>query len=149
MIVRGLPGLGKPDPGILGPSVGGRPYTLLMWGLLVWTFVIVGVLAALMAVWKWLLAALVVYVAVKLTRLWWRNRQARLEREHAAEAARIAKLTAHADREHRLIQQGNVDGVYGSYPVPKDLRETGIWLADNKERPRRDDGAARDVGFAG
>lgn len=67
---------------------------------------------------------LAVYVAVKLTRWWWRNRQARLERERAAEAARIAKLTAHADREHAAIVWGDeYRGTYGEYP-PADLDKT-------------------------
>ena len=119
-----------------------------MWGLVVWTFLIVGLIAAVMAIWKPLVVILALYAAWKLARWWWHSRQARIARQETAAEAKRARLIAHADREHRQVQQGNVDGIYGAYPVPDETRGMGIWLTD-KERPRRDDGAARDVGFAG
>lgn len=110
-------------------------------------FVLFVLTVAAVYYWQFTLPVLLAYAAFKLARRYWDLREARIARERSTQSARTARLIEHADREHTLIQQGDADGIYGAYPVPQDLRGTGIWLADT-ERPRRS-GAVRDVGFAG
>ncbi|KUH93929.1 hypothetical protein AU188_07875 [Mycobacterium sp. IS-3022] len=76
----------------------------------------------------YLLAAVALVVIFKLLSLWYDATEDR----RAAEAARAARLIAHADREHAQVQDGDVAGIYGAYPVPEDFRGAGIWLADDR-----------------
>lgn len=52
------------------------------------------------------------------------------ERKKAAQREAERRLIRNADREHKLVQQGNVDGIYGEYPVPDECRGIGIWLTE-------------------
>jgi hypothetical protein len=79
--------------------------------------------------WPVVVGVVVVVVAVKFLAACYDAYQDEIAAKREVEAARQARLIRHADEEHRLVQQGNLDGVYGSYPVPNELRGVGIWLA--------------------
>lgn len=83
------------------------------------------VLSAILEMWPYLLAAVALVVVVRLLALW----DAVSEERRADDAERAAYLIEHADREHAQVLNGDVAGVYGSYPVPEELRGVGIWLA--------------------
>ncbi|BBY43579.1 hypothetical protein [Mycolicibacterium celeriflavum] len=86
------------------------------------------VLSAIIEMWPVLVAVVVLVVASRLLLLWYEANEDR----RAVEAARAARLIAHADREHAQVQQGDLDGIYGRYPVPEDFRGAGIWMADDR-----------------
>jgi hypothetical protein len=41
-----------------------------------------------------------------------------------------AEIIERADKQHRQVQLGQLDGIYGDYPVPDSVRGMGIWLTD-------------------
>ena len=75
--------------------------------------------------WPVFLGVLVVVLIVELIVAY----QAEIAAQREAEAVRQARLIANADEQHRLVQEGDVAGIFGDYPVPEDLRGVGIWLA--------------------
>ncbi len=81
-----------------------------------------------LAVYYWQATVTVIVVCLIVVAI--RRARARAAAERAEEDARIAGLVKRADKQHRLVQQGRLDGVYGSYPVPKECKGMGIWLAD-------------------
>jgi hypothetical protein len=86
-------------------------------------------LCAAVVYWKATLAILGAVVAY----WWYHYHQAQKAAQRAAEAARIATLIEHADRQHRLVQRGDMAGIYGSYPVPDDCRGLRIWLCGSEQ----------------
>lgn len=104
-----------------------------------WFLLLIITLAAV-EYWRWTLAIVGIGGTYIGLLCWYEYRQEKKAAERAAERQRIATLIEHADREHRLVQQGNVDGIYGAYPVPDECRGLGVWLCDS-ERPRHEDGA--------
>lgn len=56
--------------------------------------------------------------------------QVAYERRKAARHEAERRWMSNADREHRLVQQGSSDGIYGDYPVPAETEGLGIWLCD-------------------
>lgn len=113
---------------------------------LIMPFVLLILACAVVVYWKFFLivAAVIVAWLVFLTACEESERRAKARK--AAEAA----LIEHADREHRLIQQGDMDGIYGEYPVPDECRGMGIWLCDDTKQTARRGGPLRDgAGFAG
>lgn len=85
-------------------------------------------IAACAAVTYWRLTLIIVagYAAYKYAE--WL--QAAHERRKAARHEAERRWTTNADREHRLVQQGSSDGIYGDFPVPAETEGLGIWLCD-------------------
>ena len=90
-----------------------------------------------LAFWVWLLFTvahemawilLAGLAAVKLAPIVKRKKAAR----HEAERQREQLLIRHADEEHRLVQKGDINGVYGVYPPPASIRGMGIWLTKGR-----------------
>lgn len=94
--------------------VGGAIFGL---ALLVW--------ALLKAIWPLLLITAVVYAVARIGWSRWVERR-----------DRMAELRENADREHRQIMQGNVQGFYGQYRpdvVPPWLSPTNDWYLRKKD----------------
>ena len=89
-------------------------------------FVLMIICLAAVEFWQLTVTIIVICATVKIGQYV----QAGIVTRRAAEAARVQGLIDRATREHEQIQKGRIDGVYGSYPVPKECRGLGIWLAD-------------------
>lgn len=66
-----------------------------------------------------LAAAMVATVVVAVLK---RKKAAR----HLAERRNKARMIRHANEQHALVMQGMLNGVYGDYPTPPELRGVGF-----------------------
>ncbi|BAX92049.1 hypothetical protein [Mycobacterium shigaense] len=112
-------------------------------------FLLMVLTVAVVTYWPLVLGIAGLYAVYKLvgwlSAKWWAAEIAQRD----ARAARITRLVHNADHEHRLVQQGDMDGIYGDFPPPDPTRGIGIWLCDNEQRPLQETGPLPDVGFAG
>lgn len=92
---------------------------------MVWFFLLIATCFAV-TYWKASLLALSCILAYK-TIQWVQDAY---ERRKAAQREAERRLTSNADREHKLVQQGSSDGIYGDFPVPAETEGIGIWLCD-------------------
>jgi hypothetical protein len=72
--------------------------------------------------WVWILVAGM--IAARMTPPLVRKMAAR----HEAERQRVEQIVRRADEEHRLFQEGDLNGVYGAYQPPTLIRGMGIRL---------------------
>jgi hypothetical protein len=90
-----------------------------------WFFLLIATLLVVTH-WRASLFILACYAAYKY--LEWL--QVAYRRKKAARREAERRLTSNADLEHRLVQQGSSDGIYGDFPVPAETERIGIWLCD-------------------
>jgi len=95
-------------------------------------FIVMVICCAAAMFWKFTVAIIVVYLIVKASQHIHARHTARrtAEAKRAAEAKRVQGLLDRATKQHKQVQKGNIGGVYGAYPVPKECKGIGIWLAD-------------------
>ncbi|OMC55347.1 hypothetical protein A5747_13205 [Mycobacterium sp. IS-836] len=93
-------------------------------------FLLLIVSCAAVLYWKATVLALSVYLAYKLAPLEWRAWKRKMAAQREAERQRVRRLERNADREHWWVQQGNVKGIYGDFPPPRECRGLGIWLTE-------------------
>jgi hypothetical protein len=66
----------------------------------------------LVAYWQWVLAFVVIVLAVKAAPIAWREMQA----EQDADRRRLQDLIARADQQHQWSMNGDPRGMHGDYP---------------------------------
>lgn len=59
----------------------------------------------------------------------YRVHQDRIAAQRAARRLRIARLRRHADEEGKLMDNGNMAGIYGEYPPSPEMRGVGIYVS--------------------
>jgi hypothetical protein len=94
-------------------------------------FLLMVATCAVVKYWQLALFILGCYAVYKLIE--WAD--AAYRRHRQAQVARMRHLIDNADREHRLVQRGDTDGIYGDFPPPVPARGIGIWLCDKENDP--------------
>ena len=70
------------------------------------------------------LIALLVYCIKEVVDVYRHNKRVdKLQKQR-----KLERLIADAKRQDDLLRQGKLEGIYGKYQPPKELRGTGIWL---------------------
>ena len=89
-------------------------------------FVLMVLCCAAVVYWQFTVAIIAVYLIVKIVQ----RVHAGITTRRAAEHANIEGLINRATKQHKQVQKGKIGGVYGAYPVPKECKGIGIWLAE-------------------